>query len=229
MERSFATEPSHLCLFTVGWKVHSSNGVQTAVVVSEAFSTSSASNLNLVGLLCVYKRCHWYSLPNELVIPSRYIAELQVDGRCSEICLLQYHRAVLYFRRCPLWIDIDVDVLYGTLRGGSLFAMGNWRERMTNLLSEIPSEINIKLFATGNATNVPYFLEILSSNPRGPLLKSVIISGAGVSAFASLLVSYLPILFSLPFLLLQAFIATISTSRLLQRLLKVSEIGMRMM
>ena len=103
---------------------------------------------------------------------------------------------------------------------------------MTNLLSEIPSEINIKLFATGNATYVPYVLEVLSSNPRGPLLKSVIISGAGVSAFASLLVSYLPILFSLPFLmlcLLQAFIATISTSRLLQRLLKVSEIGMRMM
>ena len=77
---------------------------------------SSANNLNLVGLLCVYKRCHWYSLPNELVIPSRYVAESQVDGRCSEICLLQYHRAVLYFRRCPLWIDIDVDVLYGTLR-----------------------------------------------------------------------------------------------------------------
>ena len=80
--------------------------------------------------------------------------------------------------RCwpPLWIDIDVDRMDGTLKFWSCVAMSEWRERTDNLLSKIPSELNANFFNVGNDRYIGYIL-VIHSHPRGPALKSVIISG----------------------------------------------------
>ena len=82
--------------------------------------------------------------------------------------------------RCwpPLWIDIDVDRMNGTLKFWSCVAMSAWRERIDDLLSKIPSELNANFFNVGNDRYIGYILKVIHSHPCGPALKSVIISGA---------------------------------------------------
>jgi len=115
------------------------------------------------------------------VIPNRYITESDVIAKMHvgrvEIELLEI--AASHFR-CwpPLWIDIDVDRMNGTLKFWSCVAMSAWRERIDDLLSKIPSELNANFFNVGNDRYIGYILKVIHSHPRGPALKSVIISGA---------------------------------------------------
>ena len=113
------------------------------------------------------------------VIPNRYITDSNVIDYMdvSEVGIELLEIAASHFR-CwpPLWIDIDVDRMYGTLRLWSCVAMAAWRERMDYLLSKIPSELSVNFFNIGNDRYVAYILKVI--NHCGPTLKSVIISGA---------------------------------------------------
>ena len=93
---------------------------------------------------CINSRNESQVIPNRYITKSDVVAYMHV-GRV-EIELLEI--AASHFR-CwpPLWIDIDVDRMDGTLK---FWNYVEWRERIGDLLSKIPSELNANFFNVGN-------------------------------------------------------------------------------